>query len=85
MSLRRVIDPEKILSQTFADLKPQLPARRPFVIKNTNLKLFLRFSVSQLNVFTFNIYGHLAKISIWNLKNCQNFKIHEKFKSVAHT
>ena len=69
MSLRRVIDPEKILSQTFADLKPQLPARRPFVIKNTNLKPFLRISVlqtqsSQLNIFTFNIYGHLAKIFI---------------------
>ena len=32
-----------------------------------------------------NIYGHLAKISIWNLKNCQNFKIHEKFKGVAQT
>ena len=30
-----------------------------------------------------NIYGHLAKVAIWNLKNCQNFKINEKFEGVA--
>ena len=32
-----------------------------------------------------NIYGHLAKIAIWNLKNGQNFKIYENFKSVLET
>ena len=30
-----------------------------------------------------NNYGHLAKIALWNLKNCQNFKINDKFKGVA--
>ena len=32
-----------------------------------------------------NIYGHLAKIAIWNLKNYQNFKNNENFKSVRET
>ena len=32
-----------------------------------------------------NIYGHLAKIAIWNLKNCQNLKNCENFKSVVET
>ena len=32
-----------------------------------------------------NIYGHLAKIAISNLKYCRNFKIYEKFERAADT
>ena len=32
-----------------------------------------------------NIYGHLAKIAIWNLKKWQNFKNYENFKIVGET
>ena len=32
-----------------------------------------------------NIYGHLAKIAIWNLKNWKNFKNNENFKMVRET
>ena len=32
-----------------------------------------------------NIFGHFAKMTIQNIKNCQNFKIYENLKGIAET
>ena len=41
ISLKGLIDPEKRFSQSFADLKPHLTAKRPFVVKEKQFKVLL--------------------------------------------